>query len=126
MSEEVIRIVGELAVEQELGLPCAATEDSRRAICEAAGFDWLAILKWLADNRDNIRTLIDQATVLVRTFPKPQSAVEAAAATQPGPEAIDPATIILLITTLAPMLAKMIEGFRGRRNPTPTPAIDTV
>jgi hypothetical protein len=117
MDKRLVELIGQMAVNDALGVPEA--EDAHleaKALCEASGFDWLAIVRWLADNREKISNIVKEATELFQSFPRP-----AVAAGEASPEAFDPVVIITLITTLMPLIQQMLANWRQRRNPTPAP-----
>lgn len=119
MDTRIVETIAQMALDDYLALPGATPEavEERRAAVEAAGLDWLATLRWLAQNRERIFALAKEAWDLIQTFPKPNSAASATTGAAAGPEAVDPVTIITLITTLAPMIEKLLTAIRNRRSP---------
>jgi hypothetical protein len=120
MDTRIVQTIAQMAAEDYLSLPCASPDavEERRAAVEAAGLDWLATLRWLAENREKIFAMVKEATDLFQSFPRPKGAAEASPDLPAGKAgAIDPVTIITLITTLAPLIEQLIAAFRKRRNP---------
>jgi hypothetical protein len=74
------------------------------------------MLRWIAENRQRIVALAQEAWTLVQTFPRPKTAAE-----EPQPQAIDAATLVALITALAPVIEKLLAAIRQRKQPQPGP-----
>ena len=119
MESRIVETIGRIAVEECLAAPCSSPDvvEDRRAAVEAAGLDWLAMLRWIAENRQRIVELAQEAWTLIQTFPRPKTV----ATEEPRPQAIDAAAIVTLITALAPVIEKLLAAIRQRKNIQPGP-----